>query len=413
MKIKLEHISNTFNYGSLMMAVNTIKYITMHIDNVKFFADCASEQDLERLKKETQIDNIYIAEKYNIKTNNSKILKVMNEFRVAQVEGELYDLRIVLGGDDISEYYGKLWWIIQFPIMFVQSSKLKTIFLGQTIGPFTSYRRLLAKVTLNRAIIYTRDDKCLAYIKDMGIKNAKTGRDLAFLELPIEKEMISILNRYDLKRNQYITLVPSGLTKCYTKNYEMYIRNYCDIIQQLLQKKELIAKTIVLLPHVLLPTYVDDRNVIQDIKSKILLNEEDKKRLLIINDSMLASEARQILGNGLFTITGRMHAAVSTFYMRKPALSLSYSVKYEGVIGRGLDMNELVIECANEQLWETGKISAEVVGRVNYILNHYDEIIDKIERNVARTSEMSIKQLQSVVQDIKAIQQKRKDIDKE
>lgn len=105
---------------------------------------------------------------------------------------------------------------------------------------------------------------------------------------------------------------------------------------------------LVLLPHVLLPETVDDRNIIRDINK--ILSPHNLEKLIIIEDSMLASEARETLGNGLFTITGGIYAAVSTFYMRKSAISLSYSIKYEGVVGSGLEMNELVIECANEEL---------------------------------------------------------------
>ena len=116
---------------------------------------------------------------------------------------------------------------------------------------------------------------------------------------------------------------------------------------------------------------------------------------------MLPSEAREILGNGLFTITGRMHAAVSTFFMRKPAISLSYSVKYSGVIGTGLDLNELVIECANEELWNKKEISIQVSNKTEYILDNYDELINKINRNVNEVTKITNEQLDNLIKDIK------------
>lgn len=406
MKIKIEHISNTFNYGSLMMAINTLNYIYQNIEDISFYVDNNNAEEVERLRKETYIEEIYSAKKIeNIPTRNL-VDKVCKRFKIADIDGKNYDLKIILGGDDISEYYGKKKWLVNFPIMYIENKKLPTIFLGQTIGPFTGYNRILARIVLSKAIVYTRDDKCLEYVKKMGVANCKRGRDLAFLELPRQKEAQNIVNKYKLEKNQYINLVASGLSEWYTPSYEKYLEENLNIIKNLLREEKLKDKKVVLLAHVLKPKKVDDRNVINDLEKK--LNDEEKKRVIFISDKLLASEAREILGQGLFTITGRMHAAVSTFYMRKPAISLSYSVKYEGVIGKGLDMNELVIECANEELWETEQISRQVAKKIDYVMEHYDKLIDKIDKNVTKTSEMSIKQLEDVVQDIRLIQEKRK-----
>ncbi|WP_138205969.1 polysaccharide pyruvyl transferase family protein [Haloimpatiens lingqiaonensis] len=400
MKIKVEHIINTFNYGSLMMAVNTLNYLKQNLEEVEFYVDSSTRDDLERLKKETKISDIKIAPKYDIVRNNI-ITKIIGSLKKSYIESRIYDVKIILGGDDISEYYIKEGWLILFPIMFINSIKLKTILLGQTIGPFTSYRKALARLALNKSKIYTRDDNCLKYIKSLGIKNAKKGRDLAFLELPIQTESNSILNKYELLKNQYITIVPSGLTRCYTSNNTVYINEQYNIIKRLMANERLMKKKIVLLAHVK-DEGVADRIIIEQIEKK--LTEEEKSRIILIKEDILASEARAILGNGLFTITGRMHAAVSTFYMRKPAVSLSYSAKYSGVIGDGLDMNELVIESADDKLWEDGEISRLVNEKVEYILNNYDDLFSKIDIKVSETSKIVEEQLEDLLNEIKKIQ---------
>jgi len=157
----------------------------------------------------------------------------------------------------------------------------------------------------------------------------------------------------------------------------------------------------VFLPHVLIPTHVDDRLIIREIINR--LDEKSKIRIIAIDDAMLPSEAREILGDGIFTITGRMHAAVSTFYMRKPAISLSYSVKYAGVIGDGLDMNELVIESAGEKLWNSGEISKLVDEKVNFVLNNYNELVKKIDIKVSETSKIVEEELDDVINEIKTL----------
>ena len=171
------------------------------------------------------------------------------------------------------------------------------------------------------------------------------------------------------------------------------------MIEKISSLENLKGKKIVLLPHVLLPQHVDDRIVITEIMENI--SEKYRNKIVAIYDDMLPSEAREILGNGLFTITGRMHAAVSTLFMRKPAISLSYSIKYSGVIGDGLDLNNLVIECKDSRLWQEGKVSQIVKEKVEYVLNNYDDLVDKIDSNVREATNKTKEELENLILDIK------------
>lgn len=385
MNIKIEHISNTYNYGSLMMAITTLNKLNENMKDVKFYVDTTTDNDLERLKIETKCKNIFKATYYQ----QNKIKKLLLEIND---DKNLYDAKIILGGDDISEYYGKKYWIKKFPIMYYKASKVKTILVGQTVGPFTGYRRGLARLTLNKMKIYTRDDECLEYLEGLGVKSAVKGRDLAFLSLPNNGS--EILKKYELQYEKYITIVPSGLYKWYTSDYNKYISEQINIIENVIKNDRLSEYKIVLLSHVLLPENVDDRKIIKSILDKIDSKLID--RLIPITDELLASEARVILGNGLFTITGRMHAAVSTFFMRKPALSLSYSVKYSGVIGSGLNRRDLIIE-SKEELWNYYNISKLVDEKINYILDNYSKLMDEIESAVSETSKIVDSELEDLV----------------
>jgi len=73
-----------------------------------------------------------------------------------------------------------------------------------------------------------------------------------------------------------------------------------------------------------------------------------------------------------------MHGAVSTFQMRKPAISLSYSVKYKGVIGGGLGRNDLIVESVGDKKWEDQKIKREVIDKIEYLMTNYDGIVAEI-----------------------------------
>lgn len=373
MNILIERIPNTYNYGSFMMAINTIYNINKQMKDVKFWTDVLLEEDLDRLKMDTGINNIYKYEKVNFEGN--KIKKYINMRRYYR---DNYDAIIILGGDDISEYYSINSLMYRLKKMYLNTLMgVKVILLGQTIGPFTGKRVFISKIVLNRTRIYVRDVKCLDYLEKIGIKNVIDGRDLAFLDLP--RKGTDILERYGLVSNEYITIVASGLYKWYTSDYDTYIQEYISIIEGLLESERIKGKKIVLLAHVLKPDKVDDRKVIVDLQKK--LNKWDGK-IVYITEKLLASEAREILINGFFTISGRMHAAVSTFYGRKPAISLSYSVKYEGVIGRGLGRNDLIIESSGEEYWRNNYISNMVYKKVCYVVDNYDKLVKEIDEKV-------------------------------
>lgn len=373
MNIEINHINNTLNYGSMMMAITLIYRLNKSLDGIKIYVDCKSDKDLQRLKIETESDNIYVDKQATT------------------------DILIVLGGDDISEYYGIEYLESELNRLKNLSNQKKVILLGQTMGPFTGERVELSRVCLKKTKIYTRDEKCFSYLKGLNYENIFKGRDLAFLDLPTQLKAKNILSKYDLNSNEYVTIVPSGLLYKYTQNYSDYINEYVSIIKNILNNKNLEGKKVVMLPHV---AYLgDDRPIIQAIMNN--LNDEKISRVIPIYDEMFPSQAREVLGNGLFTVTGRMHAAVSTFYMRKPAISLSYSVKYQGVIGEGLDMSSLIIEANSDDLWSQKQISNMVNEKIEYVLNDYNNLIEKIDENVLKTTNIVNQQLDDLIKDIK------------
>ena len=105
MKINIKHISNTFNYGSCMMAITLISQINDDVENVVFYVDADSDMDLDRLKEETNIKNIF---RDNIERSSNFIIKSINKLKRIKLNKIIEEINtvIVIGGDDISEYYG-------------------------------------------------------------------------------------------------------------------------------------------------------------------------------------------------------------------------------------------------------------------------------------------------------------------
>lgn len=95
-----------------------------------------------------------------------------------------------------------------------------------------------------------------------------------------------------------------------------------------------------------------------------------------------------------------MHAAVSTFQMGKPAICLSYSKKYNGVIAEGLKMKELVIEAKGDKIWND-KIEDKVMEKLNYIDKNYELVVDKIKENVNESKEKILNTITEIANEIK------------
>ncbi|WP_315112825.1 polysaccharide pyruvyl transferase family protein [Clostridium intestinale] len=391
MKIKLELI-HPYNYGNLMMTSNYIQYTAKNSrKDIVFYMDLKDEDELERVRESISPELRNKVFKTNdVQKVDNKIVALLSYFKSTFKERKEYDSIVFLGGDCLSEYYSIKKFLLRSLKIYVSAKKIPVLLIGQTIGPFTSYRKLLTSICLKKSFISTRDRVCYKYLReDLKLNNICDSRDLAFLDLPQQDEnRDNLLNKYNLINKEYITLVPSGLYKSYTNNREMYIKRYIEITEKLLSNSYLEGKRIVFLPHVV-NCDTDDGYIINDIYEYFKNND----RILKIESPLMPQEARYILGNGLFTITGRMHAAVSTFQMGIPAISLSYSVKYKGVIGDGLDLNELIVECVGNDIWSNNDFSSIVMNKAEFVMKNYESITNKVNCNVNKSKELAILQI--------------------
>jgi colanic acid/amylovoran biosynthesis protein len=79
-----------------------------------------------------------------------------------------------------------------------------------------------------------------------------------------------------------------------------------------------------------------------------------------------------------------MHAAISTFQARKIAISVSYSVKYNGVIGEGLQLGNTIVDGSGMLKWNNYGVAHEVINKVEYILANELSIKDKISESMSK-----------------------------
>jgi colanic acid/amylovoran biosynthesis protein len=331
--------------------------------------------------------------------SRKKFKKSLSGFTIVEVIVASAVSVIILGGDDISEYYKK--WMILSDLyrIYRYSLMFSTILAGQTIGPFKGLREKIAARCLSKTSIFTRDELSASYLKDhllLPEQHIHNSADLCFPELPMQEMAIGILASYDLKTDQYITLIPGGYYKLYTSDREGYINSWVHLIKNLLEADAYKKKRIVLLPHVTRPE--DDREMIGAIQRSLTGNVKGSERLCIIDEELMPHQLRSILGNGHLSISSRMHAALSTFQMRKPAIALGYSVKYAGVIGRSVQCPQLVVDCSASLLTNPERFSLEVLSKTSYIEDHYQLLIEHLESRIPQLKALAEDQIREICQ---------------
>jgi colanic acid/amylovoran biosynthesis protein len=400
-----------------MMAANTIESISKKVKDIDYYTDALGKDNIDRLRASvSSCEKIFGVEVnalnrkkglkgsikcfFNRKPKLYKVLHIlyspfyslkslfyifvsMNKIK-KRLKTEKAKLLIVLGGDDISPYYGKILLLQKLIEIRLYSKKMPVFLLGQTIGPFGSILKMVVKKALSDCYIFTREKLNYTYLyNELGMKNVMSSADLAFLDLPYQdnKDMeCEVLEKYKLVKDKYITVVPSGLIRCYTSNNEAYLRNYLEIVRDILEKFEDEEK-VVFMEHVKSRKGQSvDGIIINQLYSR--LSEIEKERVILVTDKLLPVQLRFILGNGLFTITGRMHPAVSTFQMGKPAISIAYSIKYNGVVGEAFGMQHLIVNGAGNKLWENEQVCNEVKNTVSIMLSDYPNLVENIKNKL-------------------------------
>jgi len=411
-KILLQYFPSLDNYGTAMMGLVTAQFLSDHFGgDVEIHADLNSDEIIPEVTGELRGSvpvRRFTPPRHQQIQRSRGLLRVFRQLSAAKGYGE-FDLVLVLAGDGISEYYGRWNALVKSLIFYFQRFHCPVVLVGQTLGPFHLFRnRLLLPRLLRRIPVFTRDQWSHDYLQEewQGKQNLHQGADLAFCDLPLQHDRSierEILERYHLVPDRYVTVIVSGLVKQYCTDRRVYFRNWHEILCRLAVHPRLREKQICLLAHTF-ANYGDEGAIIAELVAG--LPEDLRQRVVPVTERMLPTRARCVLGNGYLTITGRMHASISTFQMGKPAIVLSYSKKYEGIIGRNLNRPDLILEAGrNDALWENcgsarspdGTLADRIDEKVRYICENYDRLTGEIRKEAAVQKQQAESMLQQCV----------------
>ena len=108
---------------------------------------------------------------------------------------------------------------------------------------------------------------------------------------------------------------------------------------------------------------------------------------------MYPYEVRNYIQKSLFTVSSRMHPIISSIQCEVPAIALSYSTKYWGIIGERYGLKVYILDIRYLSYDEMKK---RFIDLMNTIELEYDEIQNKMEHNNKLANKNIIKTLKEI-----------------
>lgn len=396
MKIRIDNVSNTLDCGSCTIAKNIIKKLNEKNKDMEFYIDTKTEKDLGRIKSEAVLDNIFSLEIDNGKGAN----KLFKRVKKTTASRGIY-ATLLVGGDSLTQKYGNNELEKKLKEIKQISLDKKVIIVGQHVGPFMDQEVInLAHDVLGRCHIYTKSDENYDYLKRLGLKNIKRGRDLVYLKFDQDNDNAeNTLKKYNLTKNKYFTIVPCGDYEKFTESKDNYIKQHINIIKGLLSNKVFKDYKIVLMPYVMAPDNCDDRKIINEILDKV--ESQYIKNIVVIDNEIMPIQANNILGNSLLTISGRVYASIAAFKNNRPAITIYNDSQDIKTLNDVITLGALTILADSNEYWKSGKVYQEIVKKINYTLKNYKEIIKKANKEVIVASKVVDYELNDLDKEIK------------
>jgi len=387
MNIYVYNCPNTFNYGSMMMGENFISsFNKLTNNNNKFYVETDDEINITRLKEATGINDIYAVKQNSLfKADTEKNDYILGYLKMKNIISEFIkkiDLVVILGGDDFTEDYGWKRPIVNgIKFNILKREGLKVVMLGQTMGPYESFRKPIMKFLLSKIDkIYPRDPITYNYLSEMGLSNIDITDDLALLTL--SKQEVKPRSK------EYITYCPSELIYRFSKegNRQDWIDFNLYMIDEIMRKYP--TKKLVILPHVTRPEAVDDSIIANELYALVKNKYED--RIIVESNSMFPYEVRNYIQQSFITISSRMHPVVSSIQCEIPAIALSYSSKYWGIIGERYGLGDYIIDVRHLTYDEMKKKFVELLSNIE---TEYEHIQEKMKQKNKLANETIMKTL--------------------
>ncbi len=385
-------------------------------------ADC--EHRLRLFDREVRVEsvpirfcpNVFLPNHFVVLFSYALLLKVFRwaRLRRAFAAHNPY-LRVILeadmvaditGGDSFSDIYGMRRFVTGFLRKWlIKIFRKKLVLLPQTYGPFDKrLTRILARHIINyAALIYSRDQSGVAYVKDLlgtekASKRVKFVPDVGFILDPHRPnhEEIDSLQKVKSVSSTLVGLNVSGLlgygSDAGDNVFDLKI-NYTALIDSIVEFLINQDSTAVLLvPHVVpmrksgasprksvhvhRKGYREQSDAVACAVLYERVVEKYPGRIFIVRGHYNHNETKYIIGLCDFFIGSRMHACIAALSQCIPAVGIAYSGKFQGVF-ESVGVGDCV---ADARHWRED----ELLEKISSAYRRKDQIRENLRQTVPR-----------------------------
>jgi len=282
-----------------------------------------------------------------------------------------------IGGDNYSLDYG-------IPLQHAAIDALLTsrgvpvVLWGASVGPFNSKRNvekwMVHHFRKNIGIILVRESKSLEYLQKVGL-GARTFlmSDPAFVMEPTKPP--DSLMPHDLPKSAIgVNLSPLILKFRDPKgDMECWVKEAADLIRAL---RDNLNAPLFLIPHVTKAGNNDYEFMLKAVR-QAGLGEGD---VSMISPNLTASELKWIISHLTLLIAARTHATIAGFSTCVPTISISYSIKSQGLNEQLFGNQDLVVPANRLSSELLLKVARTTIERSDEIHGRLVDIIPSIQK---------------------------------
>jgi len=277
---------------------------------------------------------------------------------------------ISLSGDSISEDYSVQACVFQLYAIFLGIIlKKKAIVYAQSVGTFKSglLKKLVPFVFNRCALITVRENISYEYLPTIGVKETllRLTADAAFLLKPSpDDELDEVLVKENiLFPGPYLGVSLSSIIErwAFVSNSSQGPRNnkqiFIEVVASILDRfMKTYRAHIIFIPHVMQPDS-DDRKLALYVLNRL----KNRGNAHNLQGEYSASVMKAVIARCTALVGFRMHPAIAAVSMGIPVVSVAYSHKAKGIIGRMMGQEEFVVDIR-------GMSPDEFRDRMNYLL---------------------------------------------
>lgn len=246
------------------------------------------------------------------------------------------DIAIALGGDIFSSDYGSD--SLKRHVATIEEAQANgtpTVFLAQSIGPFTSEADVATmRGALDRSSLLTVRERLtqdyMASAFKLGPERAVLTADIAFLLEPSAPERAeAILAHLGLEPGKFVAMSASqGITTFSTLGGDDAHDNaWIEAIETVLRTTD---HSVLIVPHVQAPLPANnDARIAFRLIEKLNFNPRVKAAF----GPYTASDFKALIARSRFLIGERMHACIAALSSGVPLIAVGYSIKARGIMG--------------------------------------------------------------------------------